>query len=373
MRIAHVYDTLDPRNGGPPFVIAGLAEGQRRLGHELVIISADPPICDPVDGFLRAHIAGPYHRASCQPWQIPTLAKALAGVEAVHLHGLWPPLVNAAAQICAARRQPYVLAPHGMLSPSNFGQKGLKKRAAMRALGYRRVIQRAGVLHALNPLEAEAIRAWGLARRVQVLPNGVLPEQFDELPAPGRFRFFHREVGEDPFILFLGRLHPQKGLDLLAEAFALAAARHPTLRWVIAGPDKGDKTRLQAQLRQLGVADRAHLVGPLYGPDKLMALVDSAAFCLTSKEEGFSVAITEALACGRPAVITDSCNFPEVAEVDAGRVTPRRAEAVAEAILEVIQRPDRLAMGARGRALVLERFTWPAIAGRSIQLYEDAR
>ncbi|MFN3200239.1 MAG: glycosyltransferase [Bradymonadia bacterium] len=376
MHIVHLYDTLDPRNGGPPFVIAGLAEGQRRLGHEITLVSTDPAQSDPVDGFLRDHILGPYRRISCPlPQGLPALTRVLRRADGVHLHGLWPPLVNAAARLCRLQRVPYVFAPHGMLSPANFGRKALKKQVAMKALGYRDVIRRAGAVHTLNTREAAAVAEWGLVKpeRIHVLPNGVMPETFERLPAPGRFRFFHREVGQDPFVLYLGRLHAQKGLDLLARAFAQVTERHETVRLVVAGPDKGYKSDLEALVAELGITDRVHFIGPTFGTDKLQALVDSALFCLTSREEGFSMAITEALACGKPAVVTETCNFPEVAEADAGRVVALDPPAIAEALLEVLEHTDREAMGARGRDLVLERFTWPAIAARSIKLYESAR
>jgi glycosyltransferase involved in cell wall biosynthesis len=145
------------------------------------------------------------------------------------------------------------------------------------------------------------------------------------------------------------------------------------VRLVIAGPDGGAREPFIAQIRQASLENRVHLVGPLYGPDKLAALADATCFCLPSRQEGFSVAITEALACGVPAVISDACHFPEVAEQDAGLVTPLDPAQIAQALLQVLRDPSaRSRMGAAGRALVQARYTWPQVARQMAESYQQA-
>ncbi|MEK6702778.1 MAG: glycosyltransferase, partial [Planctomycetota bacterium] len=120
-------------------------------------------------------------------------------------------------------------------------------------------------------------------------------------------------------------------------------------------------------------ADRVHFVGSVYGPDKLASFVDCEVFCLPSRQEGFSMAITEALACRKPVVISDQCHFPEVAETRCGYVTPVGAEPTAAALDAALSLPaaEAAAMGERGYELVTSRFTWPKIAERTIEAYRS--
>jgi glycosyltransferase involved in cell wall biosynthesis len=112
-------------------------------------------------------------------------------------------------------------------------------------------------------------------------------------------------------------------------------------------------------------------VGPLYGQDKIGALVDAAVFCLSSRQEGFSMAITEALGCGLPAVVSAECHFPEVQSAGAGFVTPLEPAAIASAILRILRDPPlRAGMSAAARDLVLSSYTWPKIAQACVDAYQ---
>jgi len=122
-----------------------------------------------------------------------------------------------------------------------------------------------------------------------------------------------------------------------------------------------------------GLGDRVDVIGPLYGRAKIAALVDAACFCLPSRQEGFSVAVLEAMACAVPVVISEACHFPEVAEVGAGTIVPLDAPALAKALGDVVADPGNAArMGAAGAALVRSRYTWEAIAGQSLRFYQEA-
>ncbi len=389
MNILHVITSLDPQQGGPPAVANRLAAAQASLGHRVGILTyADPSATEriaksvaPVPGFdkVERHDLQPEGGGLAQiraPRLRAWLAANLKGWNYLHLHGVWNPLLPIAANAARKRRIPYAVVPHGMLDPWCLtGQgfaKGLKKKIAL-AVAYRGMLDRASFLHVLNADEGRLMSPLGLRSPTVVIPNGVFMSEISPLPPVGRFRAKHPELGNDRYILFLSRLHFKKGLDFLADAFAAILPKHPDLRLVIAGPDDGMVAPLRQQAARLGIENRVHFVGSVYGPDKLAAFVDCDVFCLPSRQEGFSMAITEALACRKPVAISDQCHFPEVAETKSGYVTPVGAEPTATALDAALSLSpaDAAAMGDRGYDLVTGQFTWPRIAERTLNAYES--
>ena len=137
--------------------------------------------------------------------------------------------------------------------------------------------------------------------------------------------------------------------------------------------DEGARKEFEAQIGRLGIADRVRLVGPLYGPEKWAAYRDAACFCLSSRQEGFSIAILEALACACPVVITEGCHFPEVGAAKAGIIAKLDATAIAEGLAKALDDPVVAArMGQAGREMVEANYTWDKIAARFEDLYRDS-
>ncbi|MBM4109237.1 MAG: glycosyltransferase [Phycisphaerae bacterium] len=381
MRILHVIHWLNPADGGPPMVCTRLAAAQAGLGHAVAILAySTPGQDDRIEASIRALPGGDRVRLEILPacgrverlWPrrgCRALRRLVPGFDVVHLHQTWFRLLVAAGREAARAGKPYCLSPHGTLTAWGLGRKAFKKRAAL-ALGFRSLFERAAFMHVLNPYEREGILATGLNSRCQLIPNGVFLEEIDPTPGPDAFRAAHPGLQQDPYVLFLSRLHPGKGGRLLVEALGLLRSRHPTLRLVFAGPDAGARAHWMETARALGVGDRVHFVGPLWGRDKVAALVGAACYGLPSEHEGFSMAIAEALACGTCVVITPECNFPQVLEAGAGLVVVRTADAVSAAIDRIVSDPkEGAAMGARGRALIEGGFTWPRIAERMVSAY----
>jgi glycosyltransferase involved in cell wall biosynthesis len=376
MRILHVIETLDPDAGGPPAVVLRLAAAQAALGHEVQV--ASPPLATSRQPAFRASLEGipliakvrfiSLSRAETVRWLVGR-GGGLPEVDFVHLHGVWSPLILAAA--AAARRAGigYAVAPHGMLDPWSLQQKRWKKRFAL-AIGWRRMLDHARFLHVLNADEASLLTPLAVRCPSRVIPNGIFLEELLPLPEPGAFRAEFPALADRPYILFLSRLHHKKGLDRLAAGFARVAAEDSEVHLVVAGPDGGAQPEFEAAISAAGLGARTHLTGPIYGRRKYAAMVDCSCFCLPSRQEGFSVAITEALAVGRPVVITPECHFPEVGSVDAGIVTSAEPEPLAAALLELLRDPARSAeRGRRGADLVRHRFTWGRIAEATARAY----
>jgi glycosyltransferase involved in cell wall biosynthesis len=379
MRILHVISCVDAKHGGPPMVASRLAAAQVTQGCRAGLLSYEPdsektsiPASLPgIPGGPGVEVILAGRRTGMESF---TARRARAAIRAaidrydlLHLNGVWDPILLAAAKEARHVGKPYVLTPHGMLDPWALSQRKAKKRLAM-LLGVRRMLNEAAFLHLLNPDELALIKPLGLKTPGEIIPNGVFLEEFSNLPARGSFYASHPELQGQPFILFLSRLHFKKGLDYLAGAFAILAPQRPDLRLVVAGADDGYLATFQRMVAEHRLTDRTHVVGALYGRDKLAAFVDAAAFCLPSRQEGFSIAITEALACGTPAVVTDACHFPEVQEAGAGACTALDAAAVAQGLAAVLDQ-DRQRLGAAGQQLVRTRFTWPLVARRSMEAY----
>ncbi len=288
----------------------------------------------------------------------------------IHLHGVWDPLVYAVGALAAKMDKPFVLTPHGMLDPWSLAQKSRKKRMAL-MLGYRRMLNDASFLHFLNADEHALTRPLHLTSPARIVPNGIFLEELDPLPERGAFRAAHPQFAQARLVLFLSRLHYKKGLDFLADAFAIVAREFPDAQLIVAGPDDGARASFEAQIARLEITPRVHLVGPLYAAEKIAALRDCDCFCLPSRQEGFSLAVTEAMACESPVVISTECHFPEVKE-GAGVVVELNAQAVAAGIRTVLGDPGAAAqMGRAGRSLVISRFTWPKVAQQMIANYQQ--
>ena len=363
--------------GGPPLVIAGLAAAQQRRGHEVTLVSSDRLDSLPVAQFLAERMSPVPLRMSLAPWPplpfgpgVDAMTRRVRGSDLVHIHGLWAPIGLLAGRVCSRLGAPYVLSAHGMLHAAALNQKYWKKLIGLRLLGYGGLLRRAAALHLLNEEERDFPPSLAAPERVAVIPNGLFAEEFEVLPAPGTFRAKLPALGVAPFVLFLARLHPQKGLDRLAEAFARLARRRTDVHLVVVGPDQGARADFEARIGKFGLAERTHVVGPRYGRERLEAMRDAAVFCLPSRQEGFSMGITEALACGAPCVVTRNCNFPEVTSERLGRETEYDADSIADGLFAVFSDPaEARAMGERGRALVLSRYTWPRIVQEMDALY----
>jgi glycosyltransferase involved in cell wall biosynthesis len=377
MKILHVLETLSPRYGGPVSMLLALAEFQNHAGHDVTIVTtnADYPrgkLCK--SGWNNVTLGGV--RVFYAPVQFAMLGyslqlaaylkRTISEFDVIHIHGLYRfPPTYAAYQ---ARRQgiPYVIRPHGALDPY------LHARSTTGKLRLKRLYERwfdlpnlraADAIHYTAEEELERASTLGLRAPAFIVPNGLDWARFRELPTRGALRA-RWDLGDAPMVLFLGRLHFKKGLDLLIPAFDALRRSLPDARLVVAGPENDDfGIRVRDWVRERGLQASVHFVGPLEGADVVQAYVDADVFALPSYTENFGMTVAEAMASALPVVISDQVNIhKDISDAGAGLVTRCDAKEVARA-LEALLRDGvrRRAMGEAGRRLVQERYSWPAI------------
>ena len=377
MRVVHAIPGLDPSLGGPPVALTGLATAQRRAGLEVEVVCCGGPdedrqLADAMrQGGVEVRIIparSTWLGAGSQLKQ--AVEQAVGRAQVCHIHGLWMPVQTAAGRAAAALQRPYVIRPCGMLDPWPMQQGWLKKRVYL-ALQLRRILDAAAALHFTAIAEREGARLLRLKAPAIIEPNGVDLTPFATLPDPGRFRQAQPGVGDGAMVLFMSRLHPKKGLELLIPAFAQAAADGATL--VIAGSGEPGYTRdLHALVERHGLEGRVVFTGMLQGEQKLAALVDADLFVLPSYHENFGVAVAEALAAGKPVLISDKVAIHrELVEAGIAEAVPTKVEPLAAALRRWMRAGEsRGDLGARARRFVHEHYDWDLIAQRWVGHYE---
>ncbi|MFN4243472.1 MAG: glycosyltransferase [Tepidisphaerales bacterium] len=362
-----------------------LASAQALLGHDVRVLIYRNGTSGDDAGVLGVGLPGvervQIHHASEEDWlerltgrRAGQVASSVVSGECVfHLHGVWERMLLSVARVAQAKARGYVVTPHGMLDPWSLQQSWWKKKLALTA-GVRAMLSEAMFLHFLNERERELAGPLGLTAPTEVIPNGIFESEVAALPPPGTFRRAFPVLGDRPYVLFLSRLHYKKGLDVLVDAFERVSGEFPSLMLVVAGPDGGAGEGFRGEVDRRGLRDRVVLTGPLYGELKMAAYAEAAAFCLPSRQEGFSMAILEALGVGVPCVVTQACNFPEVETSGAGVSTPLCAKAFADGMRAVLRDAlaspaARAAIGQRGRSLVLSKYTWPRVAEQMLETY----
>jgi len=379
MRVVHICTSIDPRIGGPANVLMRLTRVQAgQCGHLVQVITADDPEAVR-DVTVSLHAAGVEHVA-CGPMRGPMAAGRTtrreiaahlhAGVDVVHIHGLWQHAPHSAAAAARAAGVPYIMRPCGMLDPWSLRQGRLKKRLFL-ALVARRHLNRAAALHYTTETERRLVEPLRLRPPTFVIPNGLDWEEFDPQPIRGAFRAAHG-IGERPLVVFLGRVHPQKGLGLLLPAFA--KLQDPTVLLALVGPAESSYLEhLRAEAASLGIAERVVFPGMMAGRARLEALRDADLFCLPSYLESFGVSVIEALGVGTPVLISDQVNIcNEVVAAGVGEVVPCDVAPLAERMQALLSDRARLAeMAARARPWVEKTFRWDAITHQVDAMYEQ--
>ncbi len=383
MRLLHVIHDLAPAGGGPPENLLQLARGYREVDVEPEVLSLDAPEASYLGRYpFPVHALGPArgtfgYSPAARGW----LEAHARRYDGILIDGLWQYPGLAARAGALAARVPYFVFPHGMLDPwfrRRYPAKHLKKQAFW-WLGQYRVLRDAD--RVIFTTEAERDLApetftphqW----RDAVVPLGTNRPEGD--PEAQRAAFFGAlpALRGRRFLLFLSRIHPKKGCDLLLRAFCQVAPAHPELDLVMAGPDPdGLRPGLEAIASEAGLAGRVHWPGMLQGDAKWGAFRAAEAFVLPSHQENFGIAIAEAIACGLPVLISDKINIWHYITEDGTGFVEEDTGPGTLRLLErwfALQPAEQAAMAARTGPSFDKRFSMRTCAARIRALVEEAQ
>jgi glycosyltransferase involved in cell wall biosynthesis len=386
VKILHVIPSFAPafRYGGPIHAAFELTREQAKAGNEISVFTTNVD----VDGDLQVSLGRPVRSDQVEVWYWPverprgvTFSRALGGAlrdqvsrfDIVHIHSIfnWPTTI--AAYWARSKRVPYIIRPAGSLDPISLAKSydktliSLKSRAK-KWLYFRtpaRIeLDSAAAIHFTTEAERTAALPLKLRAPSLVVPLGVSPMYEPDESPEETLRARYRELRGRKIILFLSRLNPVKGLEILISALGLLAPQRDDFALVVAGDGpKAYREELTNLVERNGLGGRAVFLGPVFGRLKWRILAESDIFVLNSYHENFGLAVAEALAAGLPVVISRHVNLEgEIRSAQAGFVVGLSRLEVSRAIEMLLDsEPLRHDMGNRGRALASQRFAWPSV------------
>ena len=354
LRILHVITSLRKAAGTSVFC-GEVCNRISAVGHDVTLAVCDPDEqdCYPLDPKVKlvsiASVIGLKDRA----------------FDLVHIHAIWSPILHKVSNWAHGTNVPIVWSPHGMLTPWAMNNKRLKKLLGW-MLYQKRDLAKAALIHVTASSEEEDIKRLGLANKCLIAPLGVEIEvgaRHDE-PNAGK-----------KTLLFVSRVQRKKGLLNLVKAWAsLPSQIRANWRVRIVGPDQeGHEAEVKAECERLGVADDWLFIGPRYGEDLHGEYANADVFVLPTHSENFGSVVIEALSHGVPVVTTKGAPWSELEERHCGWWIDIGVEPLTDALkatmsLDEVQRRE---MGARGRALVEEKYTWNAVVKAMVKGYEE--
>ncbi len=381
LRVLHLVPSIGRRSGGGGIVAINLVREQNRLAATAVAWTLD-------QAAEAAEIGRAYELGNCIK-TFPTLGPATVGLspamerevvsalgesqQVIHQHSIW--MANSRVTNLWRRRfqRPTIVAPQGTLEEYALKRSPLKKKLAQLAYETEN-LQSASCLHATCADEAVSFRRFGLSNPIALIPNGVPEDWVLSHGDSVRFRTQFAIPLDRRVLLFLSRIHPKKGLPMFFQAMSTLRQQQQFNNWlfVIAGPDEvGHRRELEVLSLNLGIENLIRFVGPLFGKEKRDAFAAADVFVLPTFSENFGIVVTEALGAGVPVITTRGAPWLELETNRCGWWVDTNPTAMQDAVLDAMARSkDELkAMGLRGQQLVSEKYTWPQIARRCLELY----
>lgn len=296
------------------------------------------------------------------------IQKAVESADIIHLMGHWT-FINALVYSIAHRlNKPYVVCPAGALPI--YGRSRIIKKIYNYVIG-NRIIHNANGHIAIAVNEINQFQAYGVgAGKISIIPNGINAEDFQATDAAG-FRKKYG-LGNNSFIMFMGRLNSIKGPDLLLRAFCNVKDKLQDFHLVFVGPDGGMLSELKEMAVRLGGSGRVHFTGYIGGGEKSQAYHAADLLVIPSRQEAMSIVVLEAGIVGTPVLLTDQCGFDEVERIGGGMVVPALVDGLKKGLLGILKNPDKLtAMGGNLKKYVIASYTWDSVISKYLKLYHQ--
>ena len=358
MKILHVITGLRKAAGTSVFC-GEVCNKLVALGHEVTIAVVNPEAADcyPIDSRIRLTSIGKLftsiQKVKCLEFDV------------IHIHALWEPILHKVAAWARHNKLAIVWSPHGMLTPWAMANKKCKKLLGW-WLYQRWDLKMADMIHVTALSEIDDVRRMGLTNRVVIVPLGVKID--------GREEFFERPEGKK-VLLFVSRVQRKKGLLNLVGAWAqLPSKIKHNWKVRIVGPDQeGHVAELKNKCIYLSVEKDFEFCGPEYGDCLAREYATADLFVLPTHSENFGSVVIEALARSVPVITTKGAPWEELIKRQCGWWIDIGVEPLADALKAAMALDDaqRREMGARGRALVEEKYTWDAVVKAMVKGYEE--
>ena len=309
----------------------------------------------------------------------------ISGYDIVHIHEHRQTLAIIASHYARKKNIPYIVQAHGSVLP--FFQKEGLKNIFDKVFGFR-ILHNASCVFALTEVEKEQYLKMGVdEERIEIVPIGINLEEYESLPEYGRFRSKFNIGEEDKLILFVGRIHEIKGLDLLIEAFndlvhdSIEAFRDGhdkiidlenkgSIKLAIVGPDDGYLSRLEEKIEEYSLEDDVITTGPLYKEEKQEALVDCDLFVMPSKYESFTTSGLEAMATSKPLILTENNHISSWVDGNVGVKCKFNDTDLASTIEKLVNNEKKcIEYGNNGRKLIENKYNWDMVVHEINNIY----
>jgi glycosyltransferase involved in cell wall biosynthesis len=399
LRILQIVPSISLVYGGPSQMVLGLSKALAAEGVEVTVLttdsngdvgqpSLDVPLDRPVaqEGYqVRYFRCSPFRRYKFSLGLLRWLADHANEFDLAHIHALFSPISSFSASVARSKKLPYLLRPLGTLDPADL-QKKKKLKQIYATLLERPNLAGAAAVHFTSPQEAKVSERFGVVTQDLVIPLGVnwqKPDPVDSQTADAqtvrdaalqRLKILHQQ--DTPLLLFMSRIDPKKGLDLLFPALERLLAEGLKFHFVLAGGNPQDpdyENRIRTQVQNSSLAAHSTIAGFVTGDSKVALLQAADLFVLPSYYENFGIAVAEAMVAGVPVVISDQVHiWEDVKQAEAGWVSACEINALTDQLRTAIQSaPERQRRGVNAQAHALKHYSWKAIAQQMIQAYQQ--
>lgn len=342
MRILYVIPYFSPVMGGDVYVCSKMAQAMVEMGHKVTIATTDYQI----DGeFVKEHekIGASILVFKClmnsglflfSPSIKRWARENLDHYDIIHLHGFRSYQNSIIVNYSIRYHKPYILQAHGQILRVVARQR--QKKLFDRLWG-NKILLNATKVFALGNNEADNCLAMGaIKENILIVRNGINPDEYANEPVSGSFRRRHSMGQEKKIVLYLGRLHKQKGVDLLVEAFSLLSQEEREAVLVLAGPDHGTGDEMRRLVESLHLSNRVVITGYLSEPEKREALSDATVF-VTPSYYGFPITFAESCHYGVPIITTNRGDVLDWIDGRVGIVTEDSAASLSRAMKQLIR------------------------------------